>query len=68
MKKALIYRIVNTSGRKEYKRTKTVDYWTENKEICWWFSIQGAKRILKTLNEHNLTNYYTYGIEYIDLP
>lgn len=63
MKKVFIYRIHN--DRKEYKRTKCSDYWCTNKEICWQFSQQGAKRIVETLNKYKRTDYYSYGIEII---
>ena len=64
--KVFIYRVVNHNGRKEYKRTKCCDYWTDKKEVCWQFSLQGAKKIVETLNSYNRNNYYTYGIEIIE--
>lgn len=64
--KVYIYRVVNHNGRKEYKRTKCSDYWTDKKAVCWKFSVQGAKKIIETYNSYNRTNYYSYGIEIID--
>ena len=66
MKKVYIYRVVNHNGRKEYKRTKCSDYWTGNKSICWQFSLQGAKKIVETLNEYCTSKYYTYGFEFVE--
>jgi len=65
MKKFYIYRIINHNGHKEYKRTKCTDHWSSNKNICWKFSEQGAKKIVKTCEENNPYNYYSYGIEEI---
>ena len=66
MKKAYIYRVVNHNGRKEYKRTKCSNYWTDKKDACWKFSIQGAKKILEVCNSYNRSNFYSYGIEIIE--
>lgn len=65
MKKVYVYRVINHNGKKEYKRTKCSNYWSTNKENCWHFSLQGAKKILETLNKFNRNNYYTYGYELI---
>ena len=32
-----------------YKRYKCIEGWTKDKSICWKFSKQGAKGIIKTL-------------------
>ena len=61
--KVYIYRIVNQTGRKEYKRTKCTDAWTAYKTCCWQFSEQGAKKIVETYQSHCVSNYYTYGYE-----
>ena len=63
--KVYIYRVVNHNGKKEYKRTKCSNFWTEDKSTCWQFSLQGAKKIVETLNRFNRVNYYSYGIESI---
>lgn len=63
--KVYIYRVINHNGKKEYKRTKCLNNWASNKEVCWQFSKQGAKGILDTLNKFNRGDYYTYGIEEI---
>lgn len=63
MKKVYIYRVINHNGRKEYKRTKCSNYWSEIKDACWQFTKQGAKGIVETLNQHNKSNYYTFGFE-----
>lgn len=64
--KVYIYRVVNHNGRKEYKRTKCSDYWTDKKDVCWKFSVQGAKKIIEAYNSYNRTNYYSYGIESVE--
>ena len=66
MKKVYIYRVINHNGKKEYKRTKSLNSWCADKEQCWKFSIEGAKGIIETLEKHNRQNYYTYGTEVID--
>lgn len=66
MKKFYVFRIVNHNGRKEYKRTKCSDYWTNKKSVCWQFSKQGAKKIVETLNSFNRFNYYTFGYEPVE--
>lgn len=33
-----------------YKRTKNHDYWSKNKNECWVYSLQGAKKIVERLN------------------
>lgn len=63
MGKYLVYRITNHNGRKEYKRTKCSDYWTSARDVCWQFSLQGAKGIVANYNSYNRSNYYTYGYE-----
>ena len=63
-KKVYIYRVA-PNGHKTYKRTKCLEYWTENKSACWQFSAQGAKKIVETYNSHNKSNFYSYGIETI---
>ncbi len=67
MKKFYIYRIINHNGRKEYKRTKCSDFWSSNKSVCWQFSAQGAKKIVETLNNYNTHNYYSFGMEPVNL-
>lgn len=64
--KALIYRVATHNGRKEYRRTKCCNLWSANKDLCWKFSLQGARKIIETYNEHNRSNFYTYGIETIE--
>ena len=63
--KYYIYRIVNHNGRKEYKRTKTSDFWSGTPEGCWQYTWEGATQIVARENkwqyEHN--KYYTYGKE-----
>lgn len=61
MEKVYIYRITNHNGRKEYKRTKCSDYWSNSKSVCWQFSKQGAKKIVETLTNYQRHGYYTYG-------
>lgn len=66
MTKYYVFRVVNHNGHKQYKRTKCSDYWTDNKNVCWQFSKQGAKKIVETYNSYNRSNFYSYGVERVD--
>ena len=48
------YYVVKTenfgSPRKEYKRTKCLDYYSRDKSVCWQFSKQGAQKIADRSN------------------
>lgn len=39
-----------TDGKVEYKRTKTLNYWSPTPEGCWEYSKQGAKGIVEDYN------------------
>ena len=63
--KYYVYRISKYSGRKEYKKTKTLDiYISESlKDSCWKFSKEGAKKIVARNNEHFKGWHYEFGME-----
>lgn len=41
----------NQQGKVSYKKNKCVDGWSTNKTYCWRFSKQGARQIIKRLEE-----------------
>lgn len=55
---------INT-GEVEYQRTKCLDIYTKNKEICWQFSKQGAKGIAER-NNKKWSSSWMYDIEPIE--
>ena len=65
MKQYYIFRVNIKTGRKEYRRTKCVEYYTTEayKANCWTFSKQAAEKITKRSNEQQVTKFYEYGYE-----
>ena len=57
------YVIRTTKDGIEYKRTKTMDYWSKNKDECWKYSRQGAKQIADRYNSQ-LADYWKDKIHY----
>jgi len=64
--KYYIYRISKHTGRKEYKKNKTVDGWVgvAARFYCWRFSESGAKKITKRENANSW--HYEYGFEAVE--
>lgn len=62
--KYYVYRISKISGRKEYKRAKTLDIFVSEKlkDSCWQYSKQGATGIIKKCNDR-CGWHYEYGME-----
>lgn len=62
--KYYVYRISNYTGRKEYKKTKTLDIYVSEalKETCWKFTKRGAQGIVKKLEAWGGWH-CTFGIE-----
>lgn len=44
------YVIRTTKHGVEYKRTKTLDYWSKTPDGCWQYSKQGAKNVADKYN------------------
>lgn len=63
--KYYVYRISKYSGRKEYKKTKTLETYVGEalKGTCWKFSKEGAKKIVVRNNEHFRGWHYEFGME-----
>lgn len=61
------YVIRTTKNGVEYKRTKTLDYWSKTPEGCWQYSKQGAEHIAEhynaSINPHN-EPWYKIGTHY----
>lgn len=57
--KYLVYRERN--GKREYKRTKTRDFWTKDSDVCWQYSKQGAKKIVDREKSFS-KGFYEYGM------
>lgn len=63
-KKVLIYRISRTTGRKYWKATKCGHFdWCRLPDVCWRFSLNGARRIVERLNKQDINNFFEYGYE-----
>ena len=44
-------------NRTKYKRYKCIDGFSENKELCWKFSKQGALKIIERLTDKDRSEY-----------
>lgn len=55
------YYIYRFHKRFEFKRTKTLDYWTTKYSDCWQYSKQGAKKIVDGYNARS-KGFYQYGM------
>ena len=64
-KKYLVKRINSITAEVEYQRTKCLDIYTKNKEVCGQFSKQGAKGIAERKNRVWSSN-WIYDIEPIE--
>lgn len=64
--KYYVYRISKHTGRKEYKKTKTLDNYVGEKlkDACWQYSKQGAKRIVER-DAERYGWHFEYGMEAI---
>ena len=63
--KYYVYKFNTKSGFK-FKRTKCSDYWSNDYNICWQFTKQGAKGIIDFLNERRKNDLYVYGMIEVD--
>ena len=45
------------TGKTKYKRYKCIDGFTENKDLCWQFSKQGAQKIIERLTDKDRSEY-----------
>lgn len=59
IKKYLVFKELD--GIRYYKRTKTLDFWTKDKAVCWKYSKQGARQIAARYNLNS--DNYIYGVE-----
>lgn len=64
-KKYYVVRINTRTAEVEYQKTKCLDIYIKNKEICWQFSKQGAKGIAERNNKKWSSN-WIYDIEPIE--